>query len=147
MRRWHRLLDLAPADRRLLLEAIPLVLAIRLGLWLLPFRTLRRLLEKAVSEDRGPDGEDRIVERVAWAVKAASRRVPAATCLTQALAAQVLLRRRGLSPRLHIGVAKDENARLLAHAWVESEGRIVVGGRGHKRYTSLLVLERDSNPG
>jgi len=67
--------------------------------------------------------------------------VPAASCLTQALAAHLLLCRRGLTPQLHIGVAKDQRDRLIAHAWVESEGRIVVGGTDLQRYTPLLVLK------
>jgi hypothetical protein len=137
-------LQLSPADRRLLLEAALLVLAIRLGLWLLPFRVLRHLLGRIAREQPSPTGEAQLVERIAWAVKGVSRCIPQATCLTQALAAQVLLQRRGLPARVHIGVARDEEAGLAAHAWVESQGRVVVGGSGLRRYTHLIALERDA---
>ncbi len=45
-----------------------------------------------------------------------------ATCLRQALLVYWLLRRRGLSPELKIGVRKQGDV-VEAHAWVELEGR------------------------
>jgi hypothetical protein len=56
-----------------------------------------------------------------------SRFVPEASCLTQALTAQVLLKREGFDPRLQIGVARDAAGAFKAHAWVECGGQIVVG--------------------
>ena len=44
------------------------------------------------------------------------------TCLTRSLLLGWLLRRRGVSSELRIGVRLDEG-RLEAHAWVEYEGR------------------------
>ena len=42
---------------------------------------------------------------------------------------------------LHIGAVKDEEGKFLAHAWVESEGRVVIGGHELERYTRLMTLE------
>jgi hypothetical protein len=82
------------------------------------------------------------VERIAWAVGAASRYVPTATCLSQALAAQVLLARHGHPASLRIGVARGAAGRLEAHAWIESRGRIVIGGTADlARYTPLPALD------
>jgi hypothetical protein len=69
--------------------------------------------------------------------------VPAATCLTQALATQVLLDQRGQTARTRIGVVKGEDGQLQAHAWVESEGVVVIGGSESeiKQYTPLLALD------
>ncbi len=53
--------------------------------------------------------------------------MPRATCLPQALAAEALLRRAGHPADLRIGVAKTGPGRLLAHAWVECRGRVIVG--------------------
>lgn len=66
-------------------------------------------------------------ERIAWAVQAASRYVPDAACLVQALAAQVLLARNGYQSDLRIGVALEQGV-LQAHAWVESQGKVLIGG-------------------
>lgn len=68
-------------------------------------------------------------ENIAWAVNVVGRYVLGDnTCLTQALAAELLLRRRGYRAHTRIGVAKGYKGNLEAHAWVESDGQVVVGG-------------------
>jgi hypothetical protein len=108
----------------LLIEAIALVAAIRLGLALVTIGTLRRGLALAARRT-GRRSRAHPAERIAWAVTAA--RVPGATCLTRALAAETLLGRRRIPARLRIGISRGARG-LDGHAWVESEGRIVVGG-------------------
>ena len=77
-------------------------------------------------------------DKIVSAVKVASRYVPGAKCLPQALAAQVLLGRQGYSTQLHIGVAKHPKKQILAHAWVVSQGQIVIGGlESSSHYTSV----------
>jgi len=56
-----------------------------------------------------------------------SRFVPFATCLPQALAAMFLIRSRGQYSDLKIGVAKGEGKDFRAHAWLETNGRIIIG--------------------
>lgn len=137
MRRARKLLALSSGERCLLLQSASLLGAVRLGLRLLPFQALRRLLARA----RMPACQAS-VEQIAWAVSVAGRYVPMSTCLTQALVGQVLLSQHGYPATLRIGVAQGEGQRLEAHAWVESEGRIVVGGaRDLVGYTLLPPLE------
>jgi hypothetical protein len=81
------------------------------------------------------------VERLAWVVGVASRFVPKATCLAKALAMHVLLQQAGYQACLHIGVTEANEGRLKAHAWVESQGRILIGGVDLSTYTHLLALE------
>jgi transglutaminase superfamily protein len=141
-----KLLRLSGADRRLLVTAGLLLAGIRLGLALLPYRTLRGLLDGAAGMTLRPrpTPEPDAVERIARAVTGASRAVPGAACLTQALAAQMLLERRGLPARVRVGVTRADGGQLLAHAWVESDGRIVLGGRDLSGYTPLAALERET---
>ena len=73
---------------------------------------------------------------MAWAVEHAARIVPGATCLTQALAAEVMLRRTGGRPDLRFGVARDAGD-FEAHAWLELGGRVLVGDHGIERYSPL----------
>jgi len=80
------------------------------------------------------------IERLAWAIGVTSRFVPKATCLAQALAVHVLLQQAGYQAFLHIGVNGKEGG-LEAHAWVQSQGRILIGGFDIDRYTHLLALE------
>src|SRR3970282_172740 len=107
MRRLKRFVALCPKDRILLLRTLFLVGAIRAGLCLLPFRIVRRLAGN-VNKRAAPIFP---VERYVGAVRAVSRCVPGATCLTQALAAQALLAQSGYNSRIEIGVNKDEHRR------------------------------------
>jgi hypothetical protein len=56
----------------------------------------------------------------------------------------MLLARRGYPALLHIGVAKGKEGQFQAHAWVESEGKVVIGGAGLGCFTTLAVLEEKS---
>lgn len=142
MRRLYKFLWLASAEQRLLIWAIVLVGAIRLGLGLLSFRTLHRLLARLPGGHPADKPHHLSVERIGWAVAVASQVVPGSrTCLIRALAAQTLLERAGFPARFHIGVAKGEGGQLEAHAWVESQDRIVIGGGGLSRYTPLVAFE------
>jgi hypothetical protein len=84
-------------------------------------------------------------ERVIWAGRAASRRLPFATCLSSALALQRCLSRHGHACELHIGVAR-ENRSIVAHAWIEREGRIVLGEDERQAYTRLLAWPAGERP-
>ena len=69
-------------------------------------------------------------KRAAWAARVVGRRLlPERPCLTQALVLQYLLLRRGdNSAQLHIGVANREEGEFRAHAWVERDGDVLIGG-------------------
>jgi hypothetical protein len=123
----RELFRLSRNRRRLLLEAWSLVVLSRLSLWTLPKRTVKRALS-ASSPTPGSDAPQESIEQLMWAVSAAARRVPGASCLTQAIAATTLLARHGHRSTLRLGVRKDEQNRLHAHAWVESGERVVPGG-------------------
>lgn len=151
----RKFLCLSAIDRHLLVGAALLLGAIRLGLWLLPFQTIRQLLAKMTqhaSDARRACAPKRCSaqardypERIVWAVVAASRYVPKATCLTQALGAQVLLALRGYPAHLHFGVTKKgEEGQFEAHAWVEIQGKVLIGGSELGRYTPLSALKRQS---
>jgi hypothetical protein len=58
-----------------------------------------------------------------------SRRWVNAVCLPRALAAQAMLRRRGIASRLCLGAARDGKS-LSAHAWVEIGRDVIIGEIG-----------------
>lgn len=143
MGKLHKFFGLPPEERKLLLTAALLVGLVRVGIWLLPFRTVRRLLGRL----RCPAAASRLSdelssERIAWAVDVAGKRIPGGgNCLVQALATLVLLDRRGRPARLRVGVAKDGQGSLEAHAWVESDGRVVIGDTNVSRFVAFPALE------
>jgi len=66
---------------------------------------------------------------VGWSIQGAARRVPwRSDCLIQAMAAAQWLRRHGLKPAFHLGVAKADEGDLTAHAWLSLHGEVIVGG-------------------
>jgi hypothetical protein len=129
VRRIVQLLRLPASDRRALVLAAGLVAGVRVALAVLPFqRVLRAADRRATSRsNRAPDEAYRL--RTIWAVETAARALlPAGPCLSQAIVADMLLRRSGYASELHIGVAHGPRGELRAHAWVESNGEVVIGG-------------------
>lgn len=139
MGRLSKFLQLSRSDQLLLFRALTAVISMRLFLWVLPFRVVHRLVRRRLagfqwsSEEAAGESADRVV----WAVTAASRIVPRATCLTQALAGQVLLARRGYQSRLRIGVARGGGSDFRAHAWLEYQDEVVIGGGNLDEFTPL----------
>jgi hypothetical protein len=132
------------SDLRLLVKALVLVGIVRLALWLMPLRILREMVERIYKRRSSSTTyqDIRMVRRVAASVRRVSRYVPAASCLTQALTTQFLLARRGQVSSLVIGVAKSEAGEFKAHAWLESNGKIIIGGvNGPRSYMVLHPLE------
>src|SRR5262249_26147483 len=98
----RRFARLPPADRALLLRIGALVAVVRVVLWTRPWprvlrlvRALPMVLRPRHEGARGcPDAARDwylSADRATWAVRHASRLVPAATCLTQSLALQCAL--------------------------------------------------------
>ena len=132
----HRVLTflrLPPADRSLAIHAAGWLIAARVALWTLPFARVQALAAKVARRTGVPATAP---GRLAWAVETTARSIPKASCLTQALAAQVMLERTGEHPELRIGVATDQGS-FEAHAWLELDGRPLVGDYDLDRYAPL----------
>ena len=133
--------SLPPTERGLILRTLPLVAAIRVALSVAPLRRVRQMTG-ACERLHFSIPSDLPVSRLEWAVRAASRRVPMASCLTQALALQFLLASSGRASEIHIGVRKDAKAGFQSHAWVECEGRMLLSTPSEiAAYSRLLALD------
>jgi hypothetical protein len=145
MARLTRMLKRPPREWMLLLSAGSLLLMVRLGLWVLPFDTLRRVLAATAPTGCEMNAADPVCARqVGWAFERMSRYVPAATCLTQALAADWVLKWLGQPTRLRIGASKDAGGSLHAHSWLESGGLIVVGNLPDLGSYTVLTRRKDA---
>ena len=138
MRRVAAFFALPLGDRSLLLQSLATVVAVRLGLSLIAIDRLRTWAGRMTPGTRP-------VDRIAWAVAAASRLLPGTTCLASALALQRRLSAEGHASELHIGVAHQEE-KFAAHAWLACEGRILVGELDHDRYTRLVAWKAVDPP-
>lgn len=123
--------------RALLPEAVAYLLAARLALIFIPFPRLARHLGTFVppadaratqAETKTAPDQTQCAEDIGWAVTRAARYVPfRAVCLPQAMAARVMLRRRGVKSVMHFGAAKGTDKPLDAHAWLDAAGVEVTG--------------------
>ena len=129
---------LTGSDRRLLLDAAVWLVAYRIALWVLPWN---RVAAPRPSRDEQPSKQIS-VERLEWAVRTAGRRIPAANCLTAALALHHLMSRTGYDSSIHIGVAKTPARGFEAHAWVEHDGVTLLNSASEiAHYARLLALQ------
>lgn len=129
-------------DRRLFIEALLALVRAKLAVHLQPFRRLAPTLGRAQAETpRTLTPEARaIAVAVSWAVQAVARHLPLGfVCLPQAIAAQRLLRRRGIASTLYLGVAPDRAApeAITAHAWLRAGDKIVTGEHEARRHRAL----------
>jgi hypothetical protein len=129
MSRLTKFLALSHSDRALLLRAWFEVLRARAGLTLLPFTWhAARIVCTQPGTFRNPHLS---ADRIAWAIGVTSRYVPRASCLTQALAAKRMLNAAGISSQVRFACGVDTEGAMAsagAHAWVESDGKVVLGG-------------------
>lgn len=115
-----------------------------MALNVLPYRSVHRMM--AVGEPghvlQTPQEAWAYRRRVVGAVHAVGKRLLGdKPCLTQALVAQRLLRQKGYDTVLRLGVTKD-GKELLAHAWLERDGQVVIGGNASQtRYTPLVPVQ------
>lgn len=126
-----------PVSARLFFLCLLAVMAFRLALFFLPYRTLRRWMPPASTT---PDSRF-YARKVGYHVSLAAAYVPRASCLTQALAGQYVLARSGYAATIKVGVARREGG-VAAHAWLLCDGRIVLGGHPAEleQYTPLVEL-------
>ena len=132
----------APA---LFLDALALLAWAKLRVHLLPFRWVAPSLGRANGETAAsvPAGERALAVEISWAVQAAARHVPLRfVCLPQAIAAQRMLRRRGIATTLYLGVALDKAKRetITAHAWLRAGDKIVPGETEARRHRVLATF-------
>ena len=134
MRRFAAFWALSGEDRRLLLEALAACAYFRLALYFVSANRLRGLVAQTIRSTGRSGGP---LERIVWAVRTALRWTPGATCLVAGLALQRMLGRHGHRSELHIGVSRTGGV-FAAHAWVERDGRVLVGEGELDTYVRLV---------
>ena len=149
-RRLRRALALPGAEQSLALEALIYLALCRSMLALLPFRIamqrlgLRLHTDGIVSQSASgstPGSGSGPGTAIGLAVQRASSIAPfKAVCLQQALAAALMLRRRGHDVEVYFGLAKDAEGKLIAHAWSKCHGGLVTGGQQMPHYTPISVF-------
>lgn len=134
-----RLVALPTHRRAIAIEAVITLGVARLLVRTVAIRWIARRLERQtirpdVQAQEAPD----IAREVGWAVRAAAAKTPwKSACLAQALAGRWMLGRRGLHGTIRLGVAKDADGHLQAHAWLCAGDTVLTGGAQARRFTPL----------
>jgi hypothetical protein len=136
----ERLWRLPAGQRALLVQSCLWVVCMSVAVQVMTTDRLRSAAARLATPHRADARPGSSAQQVGWAVEAAGRRIPAARCLPQALAAQVMLGRLGYEPKVRYGVLRDRTGRLRAHAWVVCDNQVVVGGDEAARFQELKRL-------
>ena len=130
-------------DRWLLLRAFAAVSSASITLRFSPAHSVLKTISAEIpfASRRTPQ----TTGRIAWAVAVAARYIPGSKCLVQAIAGRNLLASYGFPSEIRIGVAKDSKNWLSAHAWVEVDGKTIIGG-DTAAYAPLTGARQESTP-
>lgn len=128
----------------MLAEAFVLLAFSTIALRLLPFAKILELASWPLRPTRISDPKT-LPSAVGWAVAACARRAPwRAVCFPQGLAAQIMLRRRGIDSTLYYGAAPGPKAGLSAHVWVRHGLQDVIGCELANDFAVLAVCPPDA---
>ncbi|HZU51380.1 MAG TPA: lasso peptide biosynthesis B2 protein [Sphingomicrobium sp.] len=119
-------------------EAAVFLAIARAWLLIVPFRKIAETLGRSYSAaapkniiEPASQEQDEIATRVSEAVKRAAKNIPLhAVCIQQAIAAKMMLQRRGIRSVMHFGVARglpDSGDALRAHAWLQTANVEITG--------------------
>jgi hypothetical protein len=120
----------------MLLAAALATTAARLALLVVPWGRIagssapdRDVVASARGEGARKADEGSVIPLVSWAIGVCTRRLPWATCLSNALAVRWLLARRGIAASIELGTYDEAGGVPHFHARVLCEGREIAGER------------------
>jgi hypothetical protein len=137
MRRLLRLLRRPARDQWLVLEAAVTLTVAGLSLRLTKFARLAPLLGRHMTESptEVAAADAALAARVRWAIEGTAAALPwKPVCLPQAVAAKLMLRRRGVDSTLYMGL---DPLTYDAHAWLRVGTDIVTGAAEKPRFQAL----------
>ena len=131
--RLARLLRLSLSDQRLLISAAVALVSAKLCVRVLRLPLARSVVSRI--QRLGIGASDARSERIVWAIEAASRAIPRMNnCLVRAVAGEAMFLRARHPCQIKLGAAKN-GREFAAHAWLESEGAVVLGDFELDRYS------------
>lgn len=145
-RRINKFRRLSASDKMIFLETFVVLLLSKITVMVLPFRTVAARLGKLNASSRNDlnEIEQAAAQRIRYAIFAVSANVPwSSVCMDQALAASYMLNRRQVPNTLFLGVRIDDSRKKLdAHAWVECNRKVVVGGQHSCQFKVIAFFSR-----
>ena len=138
MRILRRFFSLPIRKQRLLVLAIILLFFFKIALRCFSLKTLLLHSSKVYPLFGPHQNTVSVTADVVWAVSTVAKYVPGlANCLTNALAAKLLLALEGCPSVLEIGAKIGDSNRLTAHAWLSIDDKILIGSSERSGYVAL----------
>ena len=109
-----------------------------------PFNKLRKKMGRYKGESKATEDKETYKKamHVSWIVTTVAAKTPwESKCLVQALAAQKMLKNKGISTTIYLGVRKEKDE-MKAHAWLRCGEYYVTGGAIREQYS---VVAKFSN--
>ena len=138
----RKFLKVSWMDKIMIIEATFLTGIIRFSILFIAFSKLAKLSGKYNKESvfNINNKQISIGNRIGLVVQIVSKHTPwESKCLVNALTAQTMLRIRKIPSTVYLGVAKDEDKELVAHAWLRCGENIITGG--NERYGFTMVAK------
>ncbi len=135
LKKWRKK---TPEQRKLFFEAYFYTLYFEILIKTIPFRKIVKINKLKKSESDWISCEQHLeianVKSAVFRSKKYSFFQP--LCLNQALVAQRMLQKRKISGLLFLGVGKEEkeSKKLIAHAWLKCDRKIIVGDQELEKY-------------
>lgn len=119
-----------------------LLTAIRTSLLLLPFPIVRAQVDRWSRRQAAIRDAHFKPADFAWAIRQAGALIPKGKhCLSQAMTLSLFLSRRQLPATIRYGVRRGPDLALMAHAWVEHDGLVLIGGENLSSFVELSGIE------
>lgn len=125
LKRFEKFSQLHWLQKIIYLKVFLVILIIKISLGILSFPNFKKLYSLLSKTYKQKTYHPEYIQTLVLAIKACSPSLTA-TCLPQALALKFFLRKSPLYI-LKIGVQKDVNNKFEAHAWIETNGEIILG--------------------
>ena len=132
-------IKLPSREKKIAIESLLWIIWIRIMLWIFPFTTVQSKVQEKVLKHNSAQKQVITMSRLRIMIVAASRYVPRATCLVQALAGYILFSKYGYNTSIKIGVL-TENGEFEAHAWLEHDEKVVLG-ESEKNFATILGID------
>jgi len=120
----------------LVLEVLILSAIIRFVLLFYPFKRILLFLKK--KEPNQVSHLPKKASQIGYFVDRVCPHTPwKSACLVQAIVGKIMLQRRKIQSTVFLGVAKNKQDELKAHAWLKSDNTYLTGYREMNDYTTI----------
>ena len=132
-------------EQYLYIEAIFWLGVFRIIILVLPFKFIASFLGNHMVESEKVSSftpeSMKTIRIIATGVRTISTYLPwKCKCLVQAITGKRMLSIRKIESTLYLGVGKDENGQMIAHAWLRVGEHVILGGGGLDRFAVVAIF-------